>query len=66
MKKYSLETTIGIFVLICLLCVAYLTLKLGEVSFLGDSSYPVFAKFTSVSGLKGAVRWRCWACRSAG
>jgi len=52
MKKYSLETTIGIFVLICLLCVAYLTLKLGEVSFLGDSSYPVFAKFTSVSGLK--------------
>ena len=52
MKKYSLESTIGIFVLICLLCVAYLTLKLGEVSFLGDSSYPVFAKFTSVSGLK--------------
>lgn len=52
MKKYSLETTIGIFVLICLLCVAYLTLKLGEVSFLGDSSYSLFAKFTSVSGLK--------------
>ena len=52
MKKYSLETTIGIFVLICLLCVAYLTLKLGEVSFIGDSSYALFAKFTSVSGLK--------------
>ena len=52
MKKYSMETTIGIFVLICLLCVAYLTLKLGEVSFIGDSSYALFAKFTSVSGLK--------------
>lgn len=52
MKKYSMETTVGIFVVICLLSVAYLTLKLGEVSFLGDNSYSVFAKFTSVSGLK--------------
>ena len=52
MKKYSMETTVGIFVAICLLCVAYLTLKLGKVSILGDKSYPLFAKFTSVSGLK--------------
>ncbi|MEE9143551.1 MAG: outer membrane lipid asymmetry maintenance protein MlaD [Candidatus Binatia bacterium] len=52
MKKYSMETTVGIFVIITLLCVAYLTLKLGDVSFLGDNSYAVFAKFTSVSGLK--------------
>lgn len=52
MKKYSMETTVGIFVVITLFCVAYLTLKLGDVSFLGDNSYSVFAKFTSVSGLK--------------
>ncbi len=52
MKKYSMETTVGIFVVITLLSVAYLTLKLGDVSFLGDNSYSVFAKFTSVSGLK--------------
>lgn len=52
MKKYSMETTVGIFVVICLLAVAYLTLKLGDVSFLGDKSYSLFAKFTSVSGLK--------------
>ena len=52
MKKYALETTIGIFVLVCLVCVLYLTLKLGKISSIGDSSYSVFAKFTSVSGLK--------------
>ena len=52
MKKYSMETTVGIFMAICLLCVAYLTLKLGKVSILGDKAYPLFAKFTSVSGLK--------------
>jgi phospholipid/cholesterol/gamma-HCH transport system substrate-binding protein len=52
MKKYSMETTVGIFVVITLLCVGYLTLNLGGVSFLGDNSYSVFARFTSVSGLK--------------
>lgn len=52
MKKYSMETTVGIFVAICLLCVAYLTFKLGKVSILGDNSYPLFARFTSVTGLK--------------
>jgi len=52
MKKYSMETTVGIFVVICLIGVAYLTLNLGDVSFLGDRSYSLFAKFTSVSGLK--------------
>ena len=52
MKKYTMETTVGIFVVICLLAVAYLTLKLGNLSFLSDNSYTLFAKFTSVSGLK--------------
>ena len=52
MKKYSMETLVGIFMLVCIVCVAYLTLKLGDVSVLGDKTYPLFAKFTSVSGLK--------------
>ena len=47
-----METTVGIFVVICLLGVAYLTLNLGNVSILDDRSYSLFAKFTSVSGLK--------------
>lgn len=47
-----METTVGIFVVICLIAVAYLTLKLGDVSVLGDKAYPLYAKFTSVSGLK--------------
>ena len=47
-----METTVGVFVLICLLCVAYLALKLGNVSVFGGNSYPLFARFTSVSGLK--------------
>jgi phospholipid/cholesterol/gamma-HCH transport system substrate-binding protein len=52
MKKYTMETVVGIFVVIGLLCVAYMTVKLGHVSILGESSYPLYAPFTSVSGLR--------------
>ena len=52
MKKYSHETMVGIFVVIGLLCVGYLTVKLGNVSLFGDDSYIVYAKFNSVSGLR--------------
>ncbi len=52
MKKYSLETAVGIFVVIGLLCVAYMTVKLGKVSLFGDDYYSVYARFGSVSGLR--------------
>jgi phospholipid/cholesterol/gamma-HCH transport system substrate-binding protein len=52
MKKYKIETIVGIFVCLGLLCIGYMTLKLGKVSFLNDDSYPVTAKFISVTGLR--------------
>ena len=52
MKKYAAETTVGIFVVIGLLCVGYLTVKLGKVDITGSGYYPVLARFTSVSGLR--------------
>ena len=52
MKKYAMETTVGIFVVIGLLGIAYMTVKLGHVSFLGENTYPLYAKFTTVTGLR--------------
>ncbi len=52
MKKYVMETTVGIFVVIGLLCIGYMTVKLGNLGFFGDDSYPIIARFTSVSGLR--------------
>jgi phospholipid/cholesterol/gamma-HCH transport system substrate-binding protein len=52
MKRYAMETAIGIFVVFGLLCVGYMTVKLGHVSLFGDTTYPLFARFTSVSGLR--------------
>ena len=52
MRKYRQETVAGMFVVIGLLCVAYLTVKLGNVSLMGDDTYTLYARFTSVSGLR--------------
>mgnify|MGYP000622157451 FL=1 len=52
MKKASIETAVGIFVFIGILCVGYLTVKLGKMELLGKNYYSVQAQFESVAGLK--------------
>lgn len=47
-----METIVGIFVIFGLLCVGYMTVKLGKVDFFGDNSYMLVAKFTNVTGLR--------------
>ncbi len=51
MKKYAMETVVGIFVVIGLGCIAYMALNLGHVSF-GRNTYPLYASFSSVTGLR--------------
>ena len=46
------ETAVGLFVLIGLLCVAYLTIKLGKMEVLSNKGYELTANFDSVSGLR--------------
>ncbi|HYS43404.1 MAG TPA: outer membrane lipid asymmetry maintenance protein MlaD, partial [Geobacteraceae bacterium] len=55
MKKASIETVVGIFVLIGIICLAYLSIKLGKMEFLGGDYYQVTALFDSVSGLKSGA-----------
>lgn len=52
MKKYSLEFSVGIFVLIGLACLGYLTVKLGKMEVFANDGYTVKAKFASITGLK--------------
>lgn len=52
MKKTSIEITVGVFLLIGILCVGYLTIKLGKMEIFGENYYLLKAQFDSVSGLK--------------
>lgn len=47
-----METTVGIFVFIGLICVGYLTIKLGKMEVIGSNNYVLYARFNSVSGLR--------------
>jgi phospholipid/cholesterol/gamma-HCH transport system substrate-binding protein len=55
MKKYALETTVGMFVLIGLVCVAYLTIKLGKLEIVGGDTNAIKARFKDVTGLKNGA-----------
>ena len=52
MKKYSLEFSVGVFVLIGLVCLGYMTVKLGKMEVFANDGYTVKAKFASITGLK--------------
>ncbi len=52
MNRLSIETAVGIFIVIGLACMAYLAVRLGDVHLFGTDQYMVKARFTDVSGLK--------------
>ena len=55
MNRSSIEIAVGIFVLLGILSVGYLTIRLGKMELLGDGTYTVYAHFQSVSGLNAGA-----------
>ena len=56
MKRLTMETVVGLFVVVGIVCLAYLAIKLGKLEVIGGRGYTVLAEFDSVAGLKnGAV-----------
>jgi phospholipid/cholesterol/gamma-HCH transport system substrate-binding protein len=51
MKKYSKETAVGLFILVGLACVAYMAIRLGDLSLFGHDTYTLYARFGKVTGL---------------
>ena len=52
MEKTKLEIVVGVFVLVGVLCLGYLSIKLGKLEMIGGDVYEVDAQFNSASGLK--------------
>jgi phospholipid/cholesterol/gamma-HCH transport system substrate-binding protein len=52
MEKAKLELIVGVFVLVGILCLGYLSIKLGKLELIGGNVYEVVAQFNSASGLK--------------
>ncbi len=56
MNMAKLEMIVGAFMIIGILCLGYLSIKLGKMELVGGDYYTVSAKFDSVSGLKPGAR----------
>jgi phospholipid/cholesterol/gamma-HCH transport system substrate-binding protein len=52
MEKTKLELVVGVFVFVGILCLGYLSIKLGKLEVIGGDVYEVEAQFNSASGLK--------------
>jgi phospholipid/cholesterol/gamma-HCH transport system substrate-binding protein len=55
MEKAKLELIVGVFVLVGLACLAYLSIKLGKLEVIGGDVYEVEAQFDTASGLKSGA-----------
>jgi phospholipid/cholesterol/gamma-HCH transport system substrate-binding protein len=52
MERTRVNVAVGLFIVIGILALGYLSVKLGRVSFFGGGAYAVTADFPSVVGLK--------------
>jgi phospholipid/cholesterol/gamma-HCH transport system substrate-binding protein len=55
MKKFNIETGVGIFIVAGLLSLGYLSINLGGMDLFGSEQYKVKASFANVSGLKAGA-----------
>jgi phospholipid/cholesterol/gamma-HCH transport system substrate-binding protein len=55
MKRFNLEVTVGLFVLLGLLALSYLSIKLGKLQLGSGRSYVLTATFSTVTGLKSTA-----------
>ncbi|MFP4086209.1 MAG: outer membrane lipid asymmetry maintenance protein MlaD [Desulfobacteraceae bacterium] len=52
MKKFDLELAVGVFMILGMVCLGYLSIKLGKMELLGGEGYEIRAVFSNSGGLK--------------
>ncbi len=52
MKKFDLELSVGLFMILGIVCLGYLSIKLGKLEILGSQGYEVEAVFSNGGGIK--------------
>jgi len=56
MNTAKMEMAVGVFMIVGILCLGYVSIKLGKMEIIGGDYYQVSASFGSVSGLKPGAR----------
>ena len=52
MKRFDVELGVGLFIIAGILCLGYLSVRLGRMEVLGQQGYEIYALFSNSGGLK--------------
>jgi len=52
MKRFDLELMVGLFIIAGIICLGYLSIKLGKMEAVGGKGYEVYAIFSNIGGLR--------------
>ena len=52
MKKFDLELAVGLFIIAGIVCLGYLSIKLGKMEIVGERGCDIYGVFSNVGGLK--------------
>ncbi|OGP67131.1 MAG: outer membrane lipid asymmetry maintenance protein MlaD [Deltaproteobacteria bacterium RBG_13_53_10] len=55
MKRFNLELAVGLFIIAGIVCLGYLSVRLGKMEILGERGYEVYAFFSNTGGLKAGA-----------
>ena len=53
--RLNLELVVGVFMVVGILCLGYLSIKLGKLDVLGRRGYELFAVFSDIGGLRNGA-----------
>lgn len=52
MRRLDIELTVGLFLIVGILCLGYLSIRLGKMEMLGSEGYEIYGLFGNSGGLK--------------
>lgn len=52
MRRFDLELTVGLFLIAGIVCLGYLSIRLGRMELLGTEGYELYGMFSNTGGLK--------------
>lgn len=52
MRRLDIELTVGLFIIVGIICLSYLSIKLGKMEVLGVEGYDLYAIFSDTGGLR--------------
>ena len=55
MKRIDTELLVGLFMIIGIACLTYLSIRLGRMEIIGDKGYKLYAEFSEIGGLKNGA-----------